>query len=117
MTLNETLPFTTRLLLLITEISSGRDVFGMERKRIIHRSTNDWTDEVFLQKILTKLSLYGVKYKNSTKELQERPITPGVENVSDHGTIGLTKFWGSLKIFTSIKFFYVKQILVKNNCT
>jgi hypothetical protein len=49
MTLNETLPFTVRLLLLIIEISSGRDVFGMDRNRIIHKSTNDWGDEGFLQ--------------------------------------------------------------------
>ena len=52
MTLNDTLPFTVRLLLLITEISSGRDLFGMDRNRIIQRSTNDWEDEsgFFLQK-------------------------------------------------------------------
>ena len=50
MALNDTLPFTVRLLFLIIEISSGRDAFGMDRKRIIHKSTNDWEDEGFLRK-------------------------------------------------------------------
>ena len=39
-----------------------------------------------------------------------------MENVSDHGTIGPRKFWGSQKIFQAnlYKIFQVKQILIKN---
>ena len=41
MTLKETLPFTVRALLLIIETSSGREAFGMERNRMMHKSTID----------------------------------------------------------------------------
>ena len=42
-------------------------------------------------------------------------LQPGVENVSDHGTIGPRKFWGSQKIFQVhiYKIFQVKTILIK----
>ena len=48
---------------------------------------------------------------------QNQSQVPGVENVSDHGTIGPRKFWGSQKRFQIriYKIFEVKQILRKKH--